>query len=587
MFLPTSVACAACSLVVCAPLRAQIPSTSQADSLPVLRFVTVEPNVRLETVDWGGAGQPLVLLAGLGNTAHVFADLAHDLRANYHVFGITRRGFGRSSVPQFGYSADRLGDDVLAILDSLHLVKPVLVGHSIAGEELSSIGSRHGSRVSALIYLDAADAYAFYDTTTGDVRVDLDELRRKLDTLRNAPSKQLIDELLMTLLPTFERDLRDLRDLDTAGSPPPLPALDAPDRSTFAAFRAWRARAFGFAVPIAELHEQFEQLPDGSVGRPTRSPEDVRFVSQAIVAGLRKYLGVSAPVLAIFAHPQPPGNFPSAAARAAFITRDSTFRAKQAGVVQRAAPYARVVDVPGASHYVFLTNEADVVREINAFVASLPAGRDREHSRIEYRSARQAAHLEIAHAVLAPLFEPFGVERRSRIGTRSHQEKGVALSHEYVVTPRVAVPRIIAAVHARVPVGAVSSSFRRYLDQVYAAAGTGAVHLDGQNVFLYHGVPDRPAELDVAFGVGVTAPFATVDAVQPTHLPAGEVATTTHWGSYAKLGAAHAAVVEWCRAHGRQRTGASWEVYGHWTDDETSLRTDVFHLLQPLGLTSR
>src|SRR5690242_2159364 len=108
----------------------------------------------------------MILLAGLGNTAHVFDDLAHQLRANYHVYGITRRGFGKSSVPNGGYAADRLGDDVLAVMDSLHLDKPVLVGHSIAGEELSSIGSRHGERVFALVYLDAADAYAFYDTTS-------------------------------------------------------------------------------------------------------------------------------------------------------------------------------------------------------------------------------------------------------------------------------------------------------------------------------------------------------------------------------------------------------------------------------------
>jgi effector-binding domain-containing protein len=153
----------------------------------------------------------------------------------------------------------------------------------------------------------------------------------------------------------------------------------------------------------------------------------------------------------------------------------------------------------------------------------------------------------------------------------------------HIVSLQTAAPRTIAAVHARVPVGAVPTTFRRYLDQVYAAARTGAVHLDGQNVFVYHDVADRPAELDVAFGVGVTAPFAAVGAVEPTSLPHGEVATTTHWGSYAGLGAAHAAIDEWCRLHGRRRAGPSWEVYGHWTDDETRLRTDVFYLLEPIA----
>jgi effector-binding domain-containing protein len=163
----------------------------------------------------------------------------------------------------------------------------------------------------------------------------------------------------------------------------------------------------------------------------------------------------------------------------------------------------------------------------------------------------------------------------------------VTPSNEYVVSEQVAAPRTIAAVHARVPTGEVPNTFGRYLDQVYAAARAGAVHLDGQNVFVYHCVPDQPGELDVAFGVGVTAPFAASGAVEPTPLPVGEAASTTHWGSYAKLRAAHEAIFEWCRAHGRRRAGPSWEVYGHWTEDETRLRTDVFYLLEPAAAESR
>jgi len=132
-----------------------------------------------------------------------------------------------------------------------------------------------------------------------------------------------------------------------------------------------------------------------------------------------------------------------------------------------------------------------------------------------------------------------------------------------------------------VPRGAVAGIFGRYLDQVYAAARTGALKLDGQNVFVYRVSGHRPSEVDVAFGVGVTAPFPSIGNVEPTPLPVGEVATTTHWGSYTKLGAAHDAVIEWCRINGRKRAAASWEVYGHWTEDETRLRTDVFYLLEP------
>ena len=69
----------------------------------------------------GGSGRPIVLLAGMGNTAHVFDAFAPKLTSEFHTYGITRRGFGASSVPQFGSDADRLGEDVLAVIDSLHL----------------------------------------------------------------------------------------------------------------------------------------------------------------------------------------------------------------------------------------------------------------------------------------------------------------------------------------------------------------------------------------------------------------------------------------------------------------------------------
>ena len=113
-------------------------------------FVTVDKDVKLEVLDWGGTGRPLILLAGLGNTAHGFDDFAPKLTAKYHVYGVTRRGWGASDKPAAiaaNYTADRLGDDVLAVIDGLHIDRPVLAGHSIAGEELSSIGSRHPRRL--------------------------------------------------------------------------------------------------------------------------------------------------------------------------------------------------------------------------------------------------------------------------------------------------------------------------------------------------------------------------------------------------------------------------------------------------------
>jgi pimeloyl-ACP methyl ester carboxylesterase len=111
----------------CVALLLALPILSWADarepapwrdpSPHTVRFVTVAKNVGLETLDWGGRGRPVLLLAGGGNTAHVFDDFALKLRGRYHVYGLTRRGSPPSSIPEDGYSADRLGDDVLAVID--------------------------------------------------------------------------------------------------------------------------------------------------------------------------------------------------------------------------------------------------------------------------------------------------------------------------------------------------------------------------------------------------------------------------------------------------------------------------------------
>ena len=120
-----------------------------------VRLIAIDKDVRLEVLDWGGSGRPVVLLAGLGNTAHVFDDFAPRLTAVGHIYGITRRGFGASTAPEAACLRDCRADDVLAVIDALKLQRPALAGHSVAGEELGSIGSRHPERVSGLVFLDA------------------------------------------------------------------------------------------------------------------------------------------------------------------------------------------------------------------------------------------------------------------------------------------------------------------------------------------------------------------------------------------------------------------------------------------------
>lgn len=134
---------------------APAPSVSHSVS-----FVSVSPDVRVEVLDWGGNGPPLVFLAGFGNTAHVFDAFAPQFLDHYHVLGITRRGFGASGRPATGYDTGTLTHDILAVLDSLGLRRASFVGHSFAGSELDFLGAYHADRVASLVYLDASYDFA-------------------------------------------------------------------------------------------------------------------------------------------------------------------------------------------------------------------------------------------------------------------------------------------------------------------------------------------------------------------------------------------------------------------------------------------
>ncbi len=326
------------------PVSAQQAASWHDPSPHKVQFVTVEKDVKLEVLDWAGSGRPIVLLAGSGNTAHVFDAFAPKLNSEFHVYGVTRRGFGDSSKPDSGYDDQRLADDVLAVLDSLKIDKPVLVGHSMAGSELTTIGDQHSDRLSGLIYLDAND-----DPT---------------DTCWNSPEYHA----LFKLLPSAVSD--------------PAPSTDADKKSFEAFYGYWKRRTVNFAFPESELRGMFDQKPDGSVGS-VRAPA---FVRKAIAEGSKKrdYSKIKVPILAFvpiqpdqatgwseYYRFQPTTDEERAALNKIYATdRACTKRLEQTLTAE--APKARIIELHNADHYVFFSNEADVLRELRAFIEHLP-----------------------------------------------------------------------------------------------------------------------------------------------------------------------------------------------------------------------
>jgi len=86
---------------------------------------------RLHHLDYGGDGEPVVLLHGVGGTAWVWHAVAPLLAATHRVVSVDLRGFGLSErSPEHAYSTDELAGDVIELLDRRGLGLPALVGFS-------------------------------------------------------------------------------------------------------------------------------------------------------------------------------------------------------------------------------------------------------------------------------------------------------------------------------------------------------------------------------------------------------------------------------------------------------------------------
>ena len=211
-----------------------------------------------------------------------------------------------------------------------------MIGHSVAGGELSQLGIHHSERIGGLVYLDAlndgSDDWTVYDA-----------LEEKLpEAMKKGPSPS------------------------------------ASDLKSFPAYRDWRTRTQGVAIPEAELRIDFAEKPDGSVGdRVTPA-----YVPQGIMSGDHKhdYSKIRVPVLAFVGYPP----VPQAQASDHHVTDQAELTIVaavfgwQVGMIRNrikriesAAGGAHVIDLWDANHFVFLSNETEVLKEIRTFMSGL------------------------------------------------------------------------------------------------------------------------------------------------------------------------------------------------------------------------
>ena len=293
----------------------QNPTTWRDPSPHQVRFVTVDSSIRLEVLDWGGRGRPM-LFVGCYLSAHVYDDIAPKLTDRFRVYAVTRRGVGASDRPITGYDPQRRAADILEVIDALHLEKPILVGNSCGGDVLHAVGAQHAERVSGLVYLAAAE-----DPT--------------LKLTDYAPAA--IYQRLSSDVPKKPKLRRQL----------PVPVF-----------------------PEAERRQLTERPLDAAIRKAIVEDNKVR----------PDYARIRVPVLAIYPtttllqtlKDYDPQNDDERAGVIADYVGHRAMLEKWQTDLRAGIPDARIVELPDANLYMFISNEADVIRELRAFAATLP-----------------------------------------------------------------------------------------------------------------------------------------------------------------------------------------------------------------------
>ena len=300
--------------------------TQWADSSPHKSgFITVN-GVKLHYLDWGGKGEALLFLHGLGDSAHVFDGIAPKFTDHFRVLALTRRGHGLSDKPQTGYETSTLVEDIRQFLDALKIKRVSLVGHSMADKEMTLFAGLYPQRVKKLVYLDAA-----YD------RSGLAEVQVKNPLPTPRPAKE------------------DLVSLD--------------------AYRRWWEKYRGFWSDAVESNlRETSRAPDGTI-----KPSVAGSVAQGIMKGAgtppMDYTKVQAPALSFYAIYRVPRWLPPDASEE-MRKRVETHLAESMLPYQRKnierfrneVKNGRVVEVKDSDHYVFVVSQDEVVREMRKFL---------------------------------------------------------------------------------------------------------------------------------------------------------------------------------------------------------------------------
>ena len=280
---------------------------------PIMTTVAGQ-GVTIQLAQWDGNGKPILCIHGITANCRCWDVIASSLSPAHRVMAMDLRGRGLSGSPDSGYSIEHHCQDILALLDDLHIGKAVIMGHSLGAFIATVFAAEHSERVDRIILVDGGGKLSEVQMAKvfEGIKPSLDRLGR--------------------VFPSFE-DYLDLM-------------------KTAPFFKSW--------TPALETYYRYEiEAVDGGVRSridPAHIQEERENLGKVDVS--RFYEKLSCPVLIL-------------RATEGMVAEDDLLLPQDVveGMVRR-IPHARYVDIPGTNHYSIFFEQNEIRdRAILGFLA--------------------------------------------------------------------------------------------------------------------------------------------------------------------------------------------------------------------------
>jgi pimeloyl-ACP methyl ester carboxylesterase len=105
-------------------------------------------------VEVRGSGPAIVLIHGFGAAIDWWDEIAPTLATDHRIVRIDLIGHGGTEAPASGYSIERQGELVAAVLDRLGVDRVTVIGHSMGGEVATAFAAIKPERIERIILID-------------------------------------------------------------------------------------------------------------------------------------------------------------------------------------------------------------------------------------------------------------------------------------------------------------------------------------------------------------------------------------------------------------------------------------------------